>query len=68
MGDFIVLAVLAAAVCMAVIKLRKDKKNGGCCGNCSGCDRGCNSKQYNLKRNAVIANQRPMSLARNDIF
>ena len=45
MGDILVLAVLAAAAGLAIAKLRKDKKKGGCCGNCSGCDRGCNSKQ-----------------------
>ena len=45
MGDIIVLAVLAAVVILAVAKLRKDKRKGGCCGNCSGSDRGCNSKQ-----------------------
>ena len=45
MGDIIVLAVLTAVVILAVAKLRKDKRKGGCCGNCSGCDRGCNSKQ-----------------------
>ena len=44
MGDIIVLAVLAAVVLWAVVKLRKDKRKGGCCGNCSGCDRGCSRK------------------------
>lgn len=37
MGDIIVLAVLGVAVILAAAKLRKDKKKGGCCGNCDGC-------------------------------
>ena len=45
MGDIIVLAVLASAVILAVTKLRKDKRKGGCCGSCSGCTGCCNGKQ-----------------------
>ena len=48
MGDLIVLAVLALIVSMAVGKLRRDKKRGGCCGNCSGCAGGCHCKQENI--------------------
>lgn len=45
MGDIIVLVVLGLAVLLAVARLRKDKRKGGCRGNCGGCDRGCNTKQ-----------------------
>ena len=37
MGDIIVLAVLTAAVILAVAKLRRDKRKGGCSGNCGSC-------------------------------
>ena len=37
MGDIIVLAVLCLAIGWAIGKLRKEKKKGGCCGNCSDC-------------------------------
>lgn len=43
MGDFIVLAVIAGAVVLAVRSLLKDRKKGGCagcsgnCGSCSHC-------------------------------
>ena len=40
MGNIIVIAALAAAVWLAVRSLRKNKKKGGCSGNCGSC-RGC---------------------------
>ena len=45
MGDIIVLAVLGLVVLLAVARLRKDRRKGGCCGNCGGCDRGCSAKK-----------------------
>lgn len=45
MGDGIVLAVLGLAVFLAVNRLRKEKKSGGCCGNCSGCTGGCSRRR-----------------------
>ncbi len=40
MGDFIVIAVLALAVALAVRSLWRSRRTGGCngdCGNCRGC-------------------------------
>ena len=39
MADLIVIAILAAAVCGVIYKMRKDKKAGkhSCGGNCAGC-------------------------------
>ncbi|MCI6227304.1 MAG: FeoB-associated Cys-rich membrane protein [Clostridiales bacterium] len=45
MGDIIVLAVLVSAAGLAIVKLRKDKKKGGCCGNCGGCTGCCSRRQ-----------------------
>ena len=40
MGDMILLAVLGVCVFFAVRSLLRNKKKGGCCGNCAGC-KGC---------------------------
>lgn len=44
MGDIIVLVVLGLSVTLAVAKLRKEKRKGGCCGSCSGCTGCCNAR------------------------
>ena len=36
-ADLITLVVLALVVAGILLHLRKQKKNGGCCGGCSGC-------------------------------
>ena len=36
-ADLITLVVLALVVAGILLYLRKQKKNGGCCGGCSGC-------------------------------
>ncbi len=40
MGEFVVLAVLAAVVALAIRSLCREHKKGGCGGECSSC-RGC---------------------------
>lgn len=47
MGNFLVLAVLAGAVGLAIRTLRKDREKGGCCGNCSACHGGCGQARKN---------------------
>lgn len=37
MIDFIIGGLILLAVILAFIKIRKDRKSGSCCGNCSGC-------------------------------
>lgn len=43
--DFILIAVIAAAIFLAVRSILKRKKSGGCCSggcsNCSSCKKGC---------------------------
>ena len=43
--------VLGLVIAGAIIKMRKDKKKGGCCGGCAGCpSQGrCHSVQNNTK-------------------
>lgn len=36
-GTIFVAAVLVLILVCIVIKMRKDKKKGGCCGGCAGC-------------------------------
>ena len=36
-GDIVVIAILAVVVIFCVRSLIKQKKNGGCSGNCAGC-------------------------------
>ena len=37
MGDMIVIGLLGLCVVLAIRSLWKDRKKGGCCGNCSKC-------------------------------
>ena len=52
MADLIVIAILAAAVCAVIYKMRKDKKAGkhNCGGNCAGCAFSCDQRkeEYDL--------------------
>ena len=50
-GTILVAFVLGLIIAGAIIKMRKDKKKGGCCGGCAGCpSQGmCHSAQYNTK-------------------
>ena len=36
-GTVLVSAVLAIILICIVVKMRRDKKKGGCCGGCAGC-------------------------------
>ena len=40
MINYILPIVIAAAVVLAVLKLRKQRKQGGCTGGCAACSRG----------------------------
>lgn len=50
-GTIFVSFVLGLVIAGAIIKMRKDKKKGGCCGGCAGCpSQGmCHSVQNNTK-------------------
>ena len=37
MGDIIVIGLLGLCAVLAIRSLWKDRKKGGCCGNCSKC-------------------------------
>jgi len=37
MINYIIGGLLLLAVLLALAKIRRDKKNGNCCGGCSGC-------------------------------
>ncbi len=37
MANFIIGGLILLAVILAAVKIRRDKKNGSCCGGCSGC-------------------------------
>ncbi|MBQ1476107.1 MAG: FeoB-associated Cys-rich membrane protein [Firmicutes bacterium] len=47
MADLIVIAILAAAVCGVIYKMRKDKKAGkhSCGGNCASCAFSCDQRK-----------------------
>lgn len=52
-GDYIILAVIAAAVFFAVRSLVRQKKRGGCgcgCSGCSGCPMNGNCSKDDCKR------------------
>lgn len=42
-GDMIVIAVLAVVIFFSIRSLVKQKKNGGCCGDCATCGGCCHS-------------------------
>ena len=37
MGDMIVILLLGICIALSIRALWKDRKKGGCCGNCSQC-------------------------------
>ena len=44
--EIVILSVIVlSAVAGLVLGLRREKKNGGCCGSCAGCKYNCPSKQ-----------------------
>ena len=44
-ANIIIIAVLAAAIVFAAIKIIRDKRNGkGCGGNCADCGKSCSTK------------------------
>lgn len=53
--DIIIGGLLILAIIFAGIKIRKDRKNGSCCGGCSGCASsascGMNPQKQNSKDN-----------------
>lgn len=57
MGDFIVLALLAAIIVLVVRSMWKNHKKGVCCsgcsGNCGNCSAGCD-KQETLHKNQKL--------------
>ncbi|MEA4965193.1 MAG: FeoB-associated Cys-rich membrane protein [Oscillospiraceae bacterium] len=40
-GDILVLAVVLFAAALALRSVRRQKKRGGCCGDCARCGRNC---------------------------
>lgn len=49
-GEVVILsAIVLAAVAGVVLGLRREKKNGGCCGSCSSCKLACKSKDNHQK-------------------
>ena len=50
-GEVVILsAIVLAAVAGVVLGLRREKKNGGCCGSCSACKSKCSSKDNQPKQ------------------
>ena len=45
-GDIVVIAILVVIVALCIRSLIKQKKNGGCSGNCAGCSH-CQSGSVN---------------------
>lgn len=44
--DWLLLVLILDAVLLAVVSLRRQRKNGrGCCGTCSSCSCGCKSQK-----------------------
>ena len=43
-ADIVVIAVILVVVAFAIRSIYKEKKNGGCSGNCSGCNCNCDSQ------------------------
>ena len=43
-ADIILIVLICAAFCAAVIKCVKRKKDGGCCGECGCCGKNCAGK------------------------
>lgn len=52
MGTWIILGILAAAVVMALISVRKSVKSGGCPGGRSGCSGSCQCRSDEGKSTA----------------
>ncbi|MBQ9715519.1 MAG: FeoB-associated Cys-rich membrane protein [Clostridia bacterium] len=42
-------AIVLSAVAGVVLSLKREKKNGGCCGSCSQCKSACKSKDNQPK-------------------
>ena len=54
-GDVVVLALVAGAVCWAVRRIGKRRRNGcGCCGSCGSCGAGCTCGRKGQKEAPVI--------------
>ncbi|WP_343208843.1 FeoB-associated Cys-rich membrane protein [Anaerolentibacter hominis] len=54
-ATIIISLILLGLVILAVAKIRRDKKNGRCCGGCSGCSGSCHV--YEEKQKTPSAGQ-----------
>ena len=46
LGNIIVGIIILGIVVLAIRSIRKDKKNGGCAGGCSGCGGACHTTEF----------------------